>query len=174
MRGFDRRFGTIAPGANSYAGTVSGLHQGLEQVKVVEVSDFVRAFDEFHNLAIVGRLKDLWSLRKIGVSVIEEGFRDVNIKYTCGLDVLLVFKSSFEVDAFCANALEFSWFQNLEIWIGQLVAFERIAWLKIHGVPLHLADNEVFDSIGRRFGRYFMHLSCIWKTLISRSTTWGF
>ncbi|MFS7981591.1 hypothetical protein Hanom_Chr10g00952771 [Helianthus anomalus] len=35
----------------------------------------------------------------------------------------------------------------------QTFSFERIAWLNIHGVPLHLSGNETFDSIGRCFGK---------------------
>ncbi|MFS7923165.1 hypothetical protein Hanom_Chr03g00257461 [Helianthus anomalus] len=47
----------------------------------------------------------------------------------------------------------FGWFNSVDIWKGQSVAFERIAWLNIHGVPLHLSGNEIFDSVGRCFGK---------------------
>ncbi|KAJ0457636.1 hypothetical protein HanIR_Chr15g0775961 [Helianthus annuus] len=39
------------------------------------------------------------------------------------------------------------------MWKGHTVAFERLVWLKIHGVLLPLSDNKVFDSIGRGFGK---------------------
>ncbi|KAJ0691799.1 putative RNA recognition motif domain, nucleotide-binding alpha-beta plait domain superfamily [Helianthus annuus] len=45
---------------------------------------------------------------------------------------------------------KFSW---MEVWEGQVLPFELIAWLKISGVPIHLLDNEVLDSVGRLFGK---------------------
>ncbi|MFS7951770.1 hypothetical protein Hanom_Chr07g00599041 [Helianthus anomalus] len=32
------------------------------------------------------------------------------------------------------------------------MAFERIAWLRVHGVPLHLFTNEVLVSMCNRYG----------------------
>ncbi|MFS7930194.1 hypothetical protein Hanom_Chr04g00341231 [Helianthus anomalus] len=72
------------------------------------------------------------------------------------MNVLMVFESSLEAGEFRSSAPGFGWFHNLEIWKGQSLALERIAWLNIHGVPLHLAKNEVFDSIGRTFGKVIL------------------
>ncbi|MFS7975056.1 hypothetical protein Hanom_Chr10g00875991 [Helianthus anomalus] len=36
---------------------------------------------------------------------------------------------------------------------GQSLPYERIAWLKIQGVPLHVLSNKVLDDIGSRFGK---------------------
>ncbi|KAJ0490148.1 putative RNA recognition motif domain, nucleotide-binding alpha-beta plait domain superfamily [Helianthus annuus] len=35
---------------------------------------------------------------------------------------------------------------------GQTLAFERVAWFNVFGVPLHLADNSVFNEIASQFG----------------------
>ncbi|MFS7947967.1 putative RNA-binding domain superfamily [Helianthus anomalus] len=32
------------------------------------------------------------------------------------------------------------------------LAYERLAWIKFHGVPLHLAENKVFDDVASLFG----------------------
>ncbi|MFS7913262.1 hypothetical protein Hanom_Chr02g00139771 [Helianthus anomalus] len=37
------------------------------------------------------------------------------------------------------------------MWEGQVLSFERIAWLKIHGIPIHLAENWVFDYVASQF-----------------------
>ncbi|MFS7919083.1 hypothetical protein Hanom_Chr03g00208721 [Helianthus anomalus] len=38
-------------------------------------------------------------------------------------------------------------------WVGQSLPFDWLAWLRIQGVPLHLASNLVFDSIAANFGK---------------------
>ncbi|KAJ0482641.1 putative RNA recognition motif domain, nucleotide-binding alpha-beta plait domain superfamily [Helianthus annuus] len=147
------RFGTFVSNTKSYAGVVSGNHHvNIKKMEVV-VSEYAKAFVEFHGSAIIGKTKDLWTLRKLNILLKEANFGDSTIKYLGGLSVLIVFKSSFEADSFRSNAPGFGWFDYVEIWRGQTVAFERLAWLNIHGVPLHLAGNETFDSIGRCFGK---------------------
>ncbi|MFS8024144.1 hypothetical protein Hanom_Chr16g01459781 [Helianthus anomalus] len=39
-----------------------------------------------------------------------------------------------------------------DTWEGQVMSFETIAWLRIHGVPVHLAENWVFDYVAGQFG----------------------
>ncbi|MFS7955163.1 hypothetical protein Hanom_Chr07g00639411 [Helianthus anomalus] len=46
-----------------------------------------------------------------------------------------------------------TWFSSLDIWAGKSVQYERVAWLKFHGVPLHLAENKVFDDMAGLFGK---------------------
>ncbi|PWA94625.1 RNA-directed DNA polymerase, eukaryota [Artemisia annua] len=36
---------------------------------------------------------------------------------------------------------------------GQSFRFERLAWLKVKGVPIHLLTNEVIDDVGGLFGK---------------------
>ncbi|MFS7956184.1 hypothetical protein Hanom_Chr07g00651591 [Helianthus anomalus] len=48
-------------------------------------------------------------------------------------------------------------FFSLEAWQVQSVAFERIAWLNITGVPLPLATIDVIESIGASFGKVLHH-----------------
>ncbi|KAJ0457352.1 hypothetical protein HanIR_Chr15g0772731 [Helianthus annuus] len=45
------------------------------------------------------------------------------------------------------------WFSSLDMWAGQSMQYERVAWLKFHGVPLHLAENKVFDDAAGLFGK---------------------
>ncbi|MFS7960534.1 putative RNA recognition motif domain, nucleotide-binding alpha-beta plait domain superfamily [Helianthus anomalus] len=45
------------------------------------------------------------------------------------------------------------WFSKLEPWNGQTLPLERVAWLKLCGIPLHLLDAEVLGMIGEAFGK---------------------
>ncbi|KAJ0487510.1 putative RNA recognition motif domain, nucleotide-binding alpha-beta plait domain superfamily [Helianthus annuus] len=137
----------------SFADTVSGKSQGAGSEKEVTVSEYAKAYVEMHDKAIVGKMKDLWNLRKLDILLKEANFGDAVIKYLGGLNVMVVFRSSVEADNFRANSPGFGWFASVEIWKGQAIAFERLAWLNIHGVPLHLSGNETYDSVGRVFGK---------------------
>ncbi|KAJ0788280.1 hypothetical protein HanPI659440_Chr05g0189831 [Helianthus annuus] len=44
-------------------------------------------------------------------------------------------------------------FESTEIWEGQHTNFERIAWLKVFGIPLSITDNKVIDDVGSLFGK---------------------
>ncbi|MFS8005364.1 hypothetical protein Hanom_Chr13g01236441 [Helianthus anomalus] len=126
-------------------------HKQRDQGTGVQTSDFY--YERSCGKTIIGKTKDLWTLRKLDILLKEARYRKSTIKYLGGLSVLVVFKSNAEADCFRVEASGFGWFSNVEIWKGQPAAFERIAWLNIHGVSLHLSWNETFDSVGRCFGK---------------------
>ncbi|MFS7952658.1 hypothetical protein Hanom_Chr07g00609431 [Helianthus anomalus] len=43
-------------------------------------------------------------------------------------------------------------FSAITVWEGQTFSFERLAWLKVQGIPLHLLTNEFIDLVGGLFG----------------------
>ncbi|MFS7947051.1 hypothetical protein Hanom_Chr06g00543481 [Helianthus anomalus] len=83
----------------------------------------------------------------------EGGYSGMVIHYIGRLNLMLCNKDH-------AAALEFillkdvwkQWFSVLDMWEGQTLAFERVAWLNVFGVPLHLAGNSVFNDIASQFG----------------------
>ncbi|KAJ0795816.1 putative RNA recognition motif domain, nucleotide-binding alpha-beta plait domain superfamily [Helianthus annuus] len=137
----------------SYASIVSGKHLPEARLNEVVVSKFAKAYTDLHGMAIVGKVKDLWTLRKLKVLLKEANFGGLTVKYVGGLSVLLVFKSKLESYSFRSSAPGFGWFESMETWRGQSVAFKRLVWLNIHRVPLHLSGNETFNSVGRCFGK---------------------
>ncbi|XP_022002117.1 uncharacterized protein LOC110899536 [Helianthus annuus] len=144
----------FAPSGKSYADVLSGNQQEVGIMKEVVASVFAKAFEELHGKAIIGRKRRIYGrFGKMNVLLKEEKYGDTTIKYLGGLSILLVFKSSFEADIFRADIPGFGWFDSVESWTGQMIAFERLAWLNIYGVPLHLSGNETFDSVGRCFGK---------------------
>ncbi|KAJ0948554.1 hypothetical protein HanRHA438_Chr01g0028571 [Helianthus annuus] len=104
--------------------------------------------------SLIVRTSDLPTVVKLDKLLAKcEGIK-VGLKYVGGLYMLLCFESLEELFSFKdSNPYVNDWFSWMEIWNGQALPFERIAWLKITGVPLHLLDNEVFDSVGRLFGK---------------------
>ncbi|KAK1416713.1 hypothetical protein QVD17_25829 [Tagetes erecta] len=76
------------------------------------------------------------------------------IRAMTGLSVMLTFNCSEEAREFLLNNNNWiHWFAIVTPWIGQLLPVERMAWIRIHGVPIHLWDQSVFNQIGGSLGR---------------------
>ncbi|KAF5812977.1 hypothetical protein HanXRQr2_Chr03g0092811 [Helianthus annuus] len=126
----------------------------IRDEKVVEVSNFEKPFDEWMNKTLIVRVIGLSTLVKLDkLFSVGEGMK-VDLKYVGGLYMLVLFES-FEGMVFFkdVNSNAKVWFSWIKVWVGQALPFERIAWLKITGVPIHLLDSEVFDSVGRFYGK---------------------
>ncbi|KAF5758506.1 putative RNA recognition motif domain, nucleotide-binding alpha-beta plait domain superfamily [Helianthus annuus] len=105
--------------------------------------------------SLIGEVKDIDILNNLKVflsGITEEG---LNLKYLGGLKVLLCFNSPEEVEDFRYSKMELweKWFSRLYLWEGIPPIFERIAWIKILGVPLSLWDHHVINKIGERCSR---------------------
>ncbi|KAM0042698.1 putative RNA recognition motif domain, nucleotide-binding alpha-beta plait domain superfamily [Helianthus debilis subsp. tardiflorus] len=103
--------------------------------------------------ALVGEAKDF----KSHLSGIMEG--GLGLKYLGGLKVLLCFDSAVQAEEFHVNMIEVweKWFSRVYVWEGVPPVFERVAWIKILGVPISLWDRHVFDRIGERCGRILVN-----------------
>ncbi|KAF5783507.1 putative RNA recognition motif domain, nucleotide-binding alpha-beta plait domain superfamily [Helianthus annuus] len=126
----------------------------LESKCTIEISDETSAFKDLIGYALIGRCKDLIILRSLNLLLAESRIKGVTLSYLGGLSMLLKFD---EEDA-CSNfLLDHSvwkeWFFNLESWNCQSLPFERLAWVRILGVPKHLADNDVLNNVTEHFGK---------------------
>ncbi|PWA94795.1 nucleotide-binding alpha-beta plait domain-containing protein [Artemisia annua] len=122
--------------------------------KKIDVDSRVQAFSSLHGKALVAKMVDMQGLKNIKVILRDLGPGTGKVHYLGGLDVLLSFEDSEVAEA----ALEIAKssvdnFASVTLWSGQSLAFERIAWLKIKGIPLHLLTNDVIDNVGQLFGK---------------------
>ncbi|KAJ0751173.1 putative RNA recognition motif domain, nucleotide-binding alpha-beta plait domain superfamily [Helianthus annuus] len=105
--------------------------------------------------SLVGEVKDIEFLNELSSllsGITEEGLK---LKYLGGLKVLLCFNNPMEAEEFRWNMVNEweKWFSRLYIWEGLPPIFERVAWIKILGVPVCLWDRHVFNKIGERCSR---------------------
>ncbi|PWA44295.1 nucleotide-binding alpha-beta plait domain-containing protein [Artemisia annua] len=122
--------------------------------KVVVIPEATQAFKELHGRALVGRVESLEKLITLDKLMVEAGIGEMVITYIGGLSVLLKFKSDEKAYNFLTDKdVWCRWFSMLDRWNGQVLSFERIAWVKIQGVPLNLAENSVFDKVAACFGK---------------------
>ncbi|KAJ0533581.1 hypothetical protein HanRHA438_Chr09g0392101 [Helianthus annuus] len=122
--------------------------------KTINVDDKVNGFSTLHGKAIVGRMKDVDALKSIFVFLnkICPGYGKV--QYLGGLDLLI----SFEDPDLASIVLEAAnndseKFLAACLWNGQSLSCERLAWVKVKGIPLHLFTHDVINLVGGSFGK---------------------
>ncbi|KAJ0815266.1 putative RNA recognition motif domain, nucleotide-binding alpha-beta plait domain superfamily [Helianthus annuus] len=127
---------------------------GSSSEKVVSVPDGVSGCVDLFRKAVVGRTVDLDTLvffdRLLSIGKV----KFVKIQFLGGLSIMVSFESSEEAEAFLQNKkLWGPWFSNLDLWEGQTLAVERVAWIRVQGLPLHLVDSEILRKIGEAYGK---------------------
>ncbi|KAL4591710.1 hypothetical protein LXL04_004681 [Taraxacum kok-saghyz] len=73
---------------------------------------------DWQNKALLGETSNMKKLENLVVGLKAEGFEDISIKYMGGLR---------------QGHLEY-WFATLELWCGQIIGYQRVAWVKIEGM----------------------------------------
>ncbi|PWA39898.1 nucleotide-binding alpha-beta plait domain-containing protein [Artemisia annua] len=130
-----------------------GVH-AESSCRSIKVPDNVVAFFEIRGKALIGRVTDLKMLTRMKELLAENMVGGLDIVYVGGLSLLLNFHDKEDaVDLLSKKDVWSNWFSVLDLWEGQSLSFERVAWLKIHGVPINLAINEVFDDVASQFGK---------------------
>ncbi|KAM0026259.1 hypothetical protein Hdeb2414_s0020g00556051 [Helianthus debilis subsp. tardiflorus] len=120
----------------------------------VDVPGDTMAFKDEFGKALVGRCVDLPTLNLLNKLLLDSGVGGVCLSYLGGLHILLKFPDEVSCSSFVTNNnLWNKWFAILDVWLGQSLPFERIAWINMIGVPIHLAVDSVHDSIASRFGK---------------------
>ncbi|KAJ0823993.1 putative RNA recognition motif domain, nucleotide-binding alpha-beta plait domain superfamily [Helianthus annuus] len=136
-------------------GSISGA--GAVEVcdgKFIEIPEETQAFKELSGKALVGRCFNLQIINNLKVLLLGAGTLNFSLSYLGGLSVLVKFSAVEECNSFVASYDRWNqWFSSLDHWLGQSLTYERIAWIKIYGVPIHLAVDKVFDSIARQYGK---------------------
>ncbi|KAI3683159.1 hypothetical protein L1987_83659 [Smallanthus sonchifolius] len=108
---------------------------------------------QWYDKSVWGKTIDVTQLCCLRKSLDRGGLKDVKIRYLGGLHVLITFKNYTEAIALVEG--RYNWahvFSNLEVWMGQEYSYERIVWIKIFGVPVHLWEAHVFDKIATLIG----------------------
>ena len=76
-----------------------------------------------------------------------KGVMDVSVKYMGGLRAMIVFKDEVAANNFLIE------FNNLVLFQGQHFGYQKIALIKVEGVPVHIWDYHCFEAIGGLCGK---------------------
>ncbi|KAJ0430011.1 putative RNA recognition motif domain, nucleotide-binding alpha-beta plait domain superfamily [Helianthus annuus] len=126
----------------------------LSEEKVVVVPDRVGAFKELRGVAVVGRTANLETLVDIDRLFNIAKIVVANVQYLGGMSLLVSFHDEEAANRFLElkNIWE-PWFTKLDPWRGQTLPFERVVWLKLSWIPLHLFEPDVMGQVGGLFGK---------------------
>ncbi|KAI3716607.1 hypothetical protein L1987_67596 [Smallanthus sonchifolius] len=143
---------TKIPTSHGYGGQFTNCtRKGSTSIKDVLTGD--RGMDKAIKKTLV--LDDKWSGFEIlhgryGIAGLPTG----GLKYLGGMNFLLSYKTKEQVvmarDEFMGRGEDF---ESVMIWDGQKLAFERIAWVKVQGVPVQVLSNEVINDAANLFGK---------------------
>lgn len=152
-----QRPATVVNGTSYKDAALKSTH--LDKSSVRKVLNVDRQSSEFPSYcvgrAVLGTAKCLESLCKTRMMLSEAGYFDAAVSYVGGLAVMIIFKNNVQAQEFLSSKAVY-WGKILEmamLWKGQDIPFERIATLKVLGVPWMIRDAEVYDSIGSLFGK---------------------
>ncbi|KAI3806590.1 hypothetical protein L1987_22499 [Smallanthus sonchifolius] len=141
-------------GNRSFTDTLLGRQGTLNVGKSVAVGDQMNAFQGLHGKALVARMTDLEALKSIFLIMDDLSPGSCKVQYIGGLSVLVSFEDNNVATVVCKAAREMGGrFSSVDLWEGQVFCYERLAWLKLMGIPLHLISGEVFEAVGNAFGK---------------------
>ncbi|KAJ0715736.1 putative RNA recognition motif domain, nucleotide-binding alpha-beta plait domain superfamily [Helianthus annuus] len=140
--------------ANESSSTANIGSSSKPQEICIDLADETSAFKDLVGFALVGRCKDLSVLRNLGRMISEARIRGVSLSYMGGLSLFIKFDEEDSCTNFLLDHQTWKdWFVRLDPWECQPLPFERLAWVKVLGVPMHLSDNDVLNNIAEHFGK---------------------
>ncbi|KAD4585945.1 hypothetical protein E3N88_23546 [Mikania micrantha] len=116
--------------------------------------------------SVLGEAKTIRTLCNMRMMLNSGGLGGVGISYIGGLKVLLTFKDQSQANDFLVGKKKI-WenvLSSAEIWSGQDIQFDRIAGLKVIGIPFQHRDNSVYDKIGECFGKVVWPSEFSWES----------
>ncbi|KAF5767451.1 putative RNA-binding domain superfamily [Helianthus annuus] len=141
-------------GVRSFKDAVLGRSTEMKDEKVITVQDDFKAYEHVIGKAVIVRMVDFKALREAGGCIREMSAGEGLVQYVGGMFIMVSFPSGEEMERFVRLAKEkVDIFQSVEKWAGQTLPFERVVWLRVQGIPLHLLDNVVINRIGESFGK---------------------
>ncbi|GJV79827.1 RNA-directed DNA polymerase, eukaryota, partial [Tanacetum coccineum] len=101
---------------------------------------------------VMGEVKNFSSINNIHILLANEGFPNAKVVYLGGMWVMLELPSLSSKDNIMKHVGVASWFHCLTNAQPEFVSRERIVWVDIEGVPLHVWSCNTFTKIGSKWG----------------------
>ncbi|KAJ0736177.1 putative RNA recognition motif domain, nucleotide-binding alpha-beta plait domain superfamily [Helianthus annuus] len=150
---------TFNTNAMSFKEAISGESRG----KTIVLDDSVNAVEDMHGRSLVVRVCSLDVLKKIKWLLNDMKLGEGEVRCLGGFVVLISFKTS-EHAVMVKDELvgRTNLFSSVDLLEGKVSSYERIAWLKVSGIPMCVLDDHTLENIGGFFG------SIVRKPLVER------
>ncbi|KAF5783555.1 putative RNA recognition motif domain, nucleotide-binding alpha-beta plait domain superfamily [Helianthus annuus] len=97
----------------------------------------------------VGELKEIRRMMDVG------GYGEFPVSYLGGLKCMVVLKEKGHAIEFMKYVRE-TWSQVIvaaSLWRGEDLQYDRLVWVKIFGIPIHLRASSLYNRVGECFGK---------------------
>ncbi|KAJ0466628.1 putative RNA recognition motif domain, nucleotide-binding alpha-beta plait domain superfamily [Helianthus annuus] len=154
-RSYSNVVGNSSGGDGAFSGHLGKVVEEVrEPSKYVVVPDKLVAFNSLFGLSLVGRVVDLETLVDFDRLLRIAKVVVANVQYLGGLSILISFHDAVSASSFLESKVVWGpWFSRLDVWNGQSLPLERVAWLRLIGIPLHLFEPDVMTQVGELFGK---------------------
>ncbi|KAJ0443707.1 putative RNA recognition motif domain, nucleotide-binding alpha-beta plait domain superfamily [Helianthus annuus] len=139
----------------SWADVAKGIKTQQGNENCLSFANESSLYNKWRGKAVLGELKKVELLKKVGIMRKNLGLRDDQVRYMGGLCILIIFDSELSMEEMLASQEDMwkEWFSDIKKWNGEDIPYQRIAWLRIRGIPLQLWIDGVFNCVGERFGK---------------------
>ncbi|GKC00771.1 RNA-directed DNA polymerase, eukaryota [Tanacetum coccineum] len=141
-------------GAPSYLSAAKGnpiVQPNISSSPALVLDDALVVHRNLDNF-VMGEVKHFASISNICTLISAEGFNNVKPTYLGGLWIMLELDSPKSKEKFMQHVGVLSWFSRLCNAESDFVSRERLVWVDIEGVPLHIWSRATFEKIGSRWG----------------------
>nr|GEX79583.1 RNA-directed DNA polymerase, eukaryota [Tanacetum cinerariifolium] len=136
----------------SYASAVKGILSPPLSASPAMVLDDSCSVN--HNLKnyVMGEVKQLSAINNLRVLLSNEGFSYRRIIYLGGQWVMIELPSAKSKSKLMKHVGVASWFKSLSNAQPDFVPRDRIVWVDVEGVPMHVWSRNTFHKIGAKWG----------------------
>ncbi|MFS7967884.1 hypothetical protein Hanom_Chr09g00791031 [Helianthus anomalus] len=139
----------------SYRDILTGRRKNEEIKKVIHIDgEEIENTKTWKKRSVIAESINLEKLKKVGEILPVIFPNTMELRYLGGF-FLITFGSQVEAEDFRVSFKE-SWeelFSDEKEWKGGPEKFERLAWVKIIGIPIMLRNKEVVEKIGKTIGK---------------------
>ncbi|KAL4584515.1 hypothetical protein LXL04_009118 [Taraxacum kok-saghyz] len=150
--------------SRSFAEVAGGKAASVEEKKVQ--LECIKEVSEWTDKSVlVAEAKCYDTLCNFPSLVELEGYDVAEFKYLGGMLTMIKFKTDKAAEIFKANkCIWMKWFNWVDFMGKKLWRFERIAWLKIVGIPLLAWGESNFNLVASNFGKVLVSICPFWNS----------
>ncbi|GJR04340.1 RNA-directed DNA polymerase, eukaryota [Tanacetum coccineum] len=102
---------------------------------------------------VMGKVKDINVIPNLRSILSKEGFPQVNISYLGGFWVMIEMDNVTSKTSLLDHVGVNSWFHSLKEAWHDFVSDDRVVWVDIEGIPLHVWSRETYLKVGNKWGK---------------------
>ncbi|KAK9052503.1 hypothetical protein SSX86_029132 [Deinandra increscens subsp. villosa] len=106
------------------------------------------------DFTVIGKVKNFDVLDNFITDLDGKLGNALSVRYVGGMRLMISFLNNEDAKDYCEDKTKWGkWFHSMVLWTEGYKEFERVARIKIYGVPLAIWTAETFEKIASRYGK---------------------